>query len=326
MKAIICTKYGPPEVLEMREVAKPVPGDKEILVRVMATTVHIGDWRLRGFNVPPMFRLFFRLAVGFRGPRKNILGSEVAGIVEAVGKDVTRFAVGDEVFGDTGGGANGTYAEYVCLPEKATLAAKPAGMTWQEAAATSGSALQAWYFTAKGSIQSGQKVLVNGASGALGTFVVQFAKHLGAEVTGVCSTANLELVKSIGADDVIDYTKEDFTQSGRTWDVIFDAIGKSSFSRCKKVLDAKGIYLLSLPTLTGFLQAAWTSLAGGKKAILIGIPKTCSEELALFGEMFEAGKLKPVIDRTYPLAEMVEAHRYVDTGRKKGNVVISVGE
>ncbi len=323
MKAIVCTKYGPPEVLQLREVEKPAPRDNEVLVKIHATTVHIGDWRLRSFAIPPMFRLAFRLMMGFRGPRKKILGSELSGEIEAVGKDVKRFKEGDQVFGDAGG-VLGTYAEYVCLPEKATLAIKPGGMTHEEAAATTGSALQAWYFTGKAGIQSGQEVLVNGASGALGTFVVQFAKRLGAEVTGVCSTANVELVKSIGADAVIDYTKEDFTRNGKTYDAIFDAVGKSSFSRCRGALEPKGIYLSSLPTLAGFLQDAWTSLAGGKRVRLIGIPKTRSEELALFGELSTAGKLKPVIDRSYPLEQMVEAHRYVDTGRKKGNVVITV--
>jgi NADPH:quinone reductase-like Zn-dependent oxidoreductase len=323
MKAIVCTRYGSPGVLQLQEVEKPTPKDNEVLVKIHATTVHIGDWRLRSFAVPPMFRLAFRLSVGFRGPRKKILGSELAGEIEAVGKDVERFKVGDQVFGDAGG-VLGTYAEYVCLPEKATLATKPAGMTYEEAAATTASALAAWHFVGKASIQSGQKVLVNGASGALGTFVVQFAKHFGAEVTGVCSTANLELVKSIGADAVIDYTREDFTRSGQTYDVIFDAIGKSSFSRCKGALKQKGVYLLSLPTLASFLQAPWTALTGGKRIVGIGITRSSVEDLVLFGELFEAGKMKPVIDRTHPLEEMVEAHRYVDTGRKKGNVVIIV--
>ncbi len=323
MKAIVCTKYGSPDVLELREVEKPAPKDNEALVKIHATTVHIGDTRLRSFTVPPLFRAAFRLAVGFRGPRKKILGSELAGEIEAVGRGVKRLKAGDQVFGDAGG-ALGTYAEYVCLPEKATLAIKPAGMTYEEAAATTASALSALDFVRKANIQNGQKVLVNGASGALGTFVVQLAGYFGAEVTGVCSTTNLELVKSIGADKVIDYTKEDFTRSGQTYDVIFDAIGKSSFSRCKGALKRKGIYLLSLPTLASFLQMAGTSLTGGRKVLLMGIPKSRIEDLAFFGELIAAGKMKPVIDRTYPLEQMAEAHRYVDTGRKKGNVVITV--
>jgi NADPH:quinone reductase-like Zn-dependent oxidoreductase len=230
---------------------------------------------------------------------------------------------GGQVFGDAGS-VLGTYAEYVCLPEKATLAIKPAGMTCEEAAATTASALAALDFVRKANIQSGQKVLVNGASGALGTFVVQLAGYFGAEVTGVCSTVNLELVKSIGADKVIDYTKEDFTRNSQTYDVIFDVIGKSSFSRCKGSLKQKGVYLLSLPTLASFLQMAWTSLTGGRKVLLMGIPKSRIEDLAFFGELITAGKMKPVIDRSYPLEQMAEAHRYVDTGRKKGNVVITV--
>ncbi len=323
MRAIVCTKYGPPDVLQLQEVKKPVPKDNEVLVKIHATTVHIGDLRLRGFSVPPVFRLAFRLSVGFRGPRKKILGSELAGEIEAVGKDVKRFKAGDQVFGDAGGGL-GTYAEYLCLPEKATLAIKPAGISYEEAAATTASALSALHFVRKANIQKGQKVLVNGASGALGTFVVQLAKNSGAEVTGVCSTVNLELVKSIGADAVIDYTKEDFTRNGQTYDVIFDAIGKSSFARCKGALKRKGIYLLSLPTLVSFLQSPWTSLTGGKKLLLIGIPKSSSEDLVFLGELITAGKMKPVIDRSYPLDQIVEAHRYADKGHKKGNVVITV--
>jgi NADPH:quinone reductase-like Zn-dependent oxidoreductase len=323
MKAVVYEKYGPPEVLQLKELEKPVPKDNEVLVKIHATTVHIGDWRLRSFAVPPMFRLFFRLSTGFRGPRKKILGSELAGEIEAVGKDVKRFKVGDQVFGDAGG-ALGTYAEYLCLPEKAALATMPAGVSYEEAAATTASALAALHFVRKANIQKGQKVLVNGASGALGTFVVQLAKNSGAEVTGVCSTVNLELVKSIGADAVIDYSKEDFTRNGQTYDVIFDAIGKSSFARCKGALKRKGTYLLSLPTLVSFLQSSWTSLTGGKKVILIGIPKSSTEDLVFLGKLVATGKMKPVIDRSYPLEQMAEAHRYVDKGHKKGNVVITV--
>lgn len=324
MKAVICTKYGPPEVLQLQEVEKPVPKDNEILVQILATSVHIGDCRMRGFHVPPMFRLPFRLSVGFRGPRKKILGSELAGVIEAVGKDVTRFKVGDGVFGDTES-VLGTYAEYVCLPEKAALATKPANLTYEETAAGPVSALAALHYLRKANIRKGQKILINGASGALGTAAVQLARHFGAEVTGVCSTVNVELVKSLGADTVIDYTVEDFTKSDQTYDIVFDAIGKSSFSRCKDLLTKQGVYVLSLPTLVFTLQSLWTGMVGGKKAVA-GIPKSTAENVVFLKDLMEAGELKPVIDRTYPLEEMVEAHRYVDTGRKKGNVVITVAD
>jgi len=260
--------------------------------------------------------------MGFRGPRKKTLGEELAGEIEAVGKDVTRFKEGDRVFGDTGA-VLGAYAEYVCLPEKGILAAKPEGMTYQEAAAGPVSTLAALYYLRRGRIQRGQEVLINGASGALGTAAVQLAKHFGAEVTGVCSTTNLEMVKSIGADKVIDYTKEDFTKNGDTYDIIFDAVGKTTFSQCKGSLKERGIYLLSVPTLAIVLQMLWTSMIGSKKAIL-GVPKSSVEDLIFLRELLEAGKLKPVIDRRYPLEQIAEAHRYVEKGHKKGNVVITV--
>jgi len=322
MKAIVCTKYGPPDVLQLKDVEKPTPKDNEVLVKIHATSVHIGDMRLRSFTIPPLFRLPFRISVGFRGPRKKILGSELAGEIEAVGKDVKRFKEDDQVFGDAGT-VLGTYAEYVCLPEKAILTTKPAGMTYEEAAAGPVSTLSALYYLKRGGIQSGQKVLINGASGALGTAAVQLAKYFGAEVTGVCSTSNLEMVKSLGADRVIDYTKEDFTENGEAYDVIFDAVGMRSFSQCKGSLKQRGIYLLSVPKLAILLQMLWTSLIGSKKAIL-GVPKSSTEDLIFLKELMEAGKLKPVIDRRYPLEQIAEVHRYVDTGRKKGNVVITV--
>jgi NADPH:quinone reductase-like Zn-dependent oxidoreductase len=322
LKAIVCTKYGPPDVLQLKDVEKPTPKDNEVLVKIHATSVHIGDMRLRSFTIPPLFRLPFRISVGFRGPRKKILGSELAGEIEAVGRDVKRFKQGDQVFGDAGA-VLGTYAEYVCLPEKAILATIPAGMTYEEAAAGPVSTLSALYYLKRGGIQSGQKVLINGASGALGTAAVQLAKHFGTEVTGVCSTTNLEMVKSLGADKVIDYTEEDFTKNGEAYDIIFDAVGKRSFSQCKGSLKQRGIYLLSVPTLSILLQMSWTSMIGGKRAIL-GVPKSSVEDLTFLKELMEDGKLKPVIDRRYPLEQIAEAHRYVDTERKKGNVVISV--
>ncbi len=322
MKAIVYENYGPPDVLQLRKVEKPTPKDNEVLVKIHATSVHIGDTRLRSFTVPPLFWLPFRLSVGFRGPRKKILGSELAGEIEAVGKDVKQFKEGDQVFGDAGAVLS-TYAEYVCLPEKAILAKKPANMSYEEAAAGPVSTLSALYYLRKGGIQSGQKVLINGASGALGTAAVQLAKHFGADVTGVCSTVNLEMVKSIGADNVIDYTKEDFTKNGQTYDIIFDTVGKRSFLQCKDSLKRGGVYLLSVPTLAILLQILWTSMIGSKKAIL-GVPKSSIEDLVFLKELFEAGKIKPVIDRCYPLEQIVEAHRYVDKGHKKGNVVITV--
>jgi NADPH:quinone reductase-like Zn-dependent oxidoreductase len=310
MKAVVCTKYGPPEVLKLSEVPKPVPKDNEVLVKIHATSVHIGDWRLRSFTVPPLFQFPFRLSVGFRGPRKKILGSELAGEIEVIGKDVKRFKVG-------------TYAEYVCLPETAILTIKPINITYEEATAGPVSTLAALYFLRRGGIKKGEEILINGASGALGTAAVQLAKYFGAEVTGVCSTTNIELVKSLGADNIIDYTKEDFTKNEQTYDIIFDAVGKSSFSQCKDSLKQDGVYLMSVPTLAILLQTLCTSIVGSKKAIL-GVPKSGTEDLNFIKELLETGKLKPVIDRTYPLEQIVEAHRYVDTGRKKGNVVITV--
>jgi NADPH:quinone reductase-like Zn-dependent oxidoreductase len=322
MKAIVCTKYGPPDVLQLKEVEKPTPKDHEVLVKIHATSVHIGDMRLRSFTVPPLFRLPFRISMGFRGPRKRILGEEFAGEIEAVGKDVKRFRESDQVFGDTGA-VLGAYAEYVCLPENGTLATKPESRTYEEAAAGPVSTLAALYYLRRGGIQSGQKILINGASGALGTAAVQLAKHFGAKVTGVCSTTNLQMVKSIGADKVIDYTKEDFTENGETYHIIFDAVGKTTFSQCKDSLKERGIYLLSVPTLAIILQMLWTSMIGSKKAIL-GVPKSSIDDLIFIKELIDAGKLKPVIDRRYPLEQIAEAHRYVEKGHKKGNVVITI--
>jgi NADPH:quinone reductase-like Zn-dependent oxidoreductase len=313
MKAIVCTAYGSPDVLELRDVAKPVPGDHDVLIKVHATTAHRGDVRIRRFDVPRGQRFMARLVLGFTRPKNPILGMELAGVVESVGKDVTLFKPGDEVFGFTGWGL-GAYAEYACIREKprksvtkdGMLAMRPANMTLQEAAAgVATGAATALRVLRKANIKVGQKVLIYGASGSVGTYAVQLAKSLGADVTGVCSTANLELVGSLGADHVIDYTRQDFTEGGVTYDVVFDAVGKLSTSQGKKALTSNGIYL----------DVHKDSGSGGG-----GNP----EDLAFLRTLIEAGKVRAVIDRCYPLEQIVEAHRYVEQGHKKGHVVVTV--
>ena len=325
MKAVVCTKYGPPEVLQIREVEKPIPKDDEIRVKIVATSVTAGDVRIRGFKVPVWARLPFRMQLGLLKPKQAILGVELSGEVESVGKDVKRFKQGDTVFGTPPWMIFGTYAEYICLPEhESVLAIKPDKLTHQEAAVVPFMSSGALYFLRKANIQEGQKLLIYGASGSVGTYAVQLAKHFGAEVTGVCSRANLDMVKSLGADHVIDYTKEDFTKSGQMYDIIFDAVGKTSFSRCRRSLKPKGIYLTSNTTLSLMFHILWTSVTGSQK-IIGGTADASADDLNFIKELVEAGKLKPVIDRQYPLEQIVEAHRYVDMGHKKGNVVITVG-
>jgi NADPH:quinone reductase-like Zn-dependent oxidoreductase len=324
MKAILHTRYGPADELQLEEVEKPVPKDNEILIKIHATTVTTSDCNIRNLTfVPKLFLLPMRMQFGFTKPKNYILGLDLAGDVEAVGKDVTRFKIGDRIFGTTEP-AYGAHAEYICLPEDEVLAGKPVNMTYEEAATIPVIGNTALHFIRDlGNIQAGDKVLINGASGGIGTFAVQLAKYYGAEVTGVCSTKNLEMVKSLGADQVIDYTKEDFTKSGQTYDVVFDAVGKSSFSRCKSLLKNNGVYLVTVPKLAVLLHMLWTSMIGSKKVKMEGAPAKV-ENLYFLKELIEAGKLKTVIDRCYPLVQTEEAFRYVEKGHKKGNVVITV--
>jgi NADPH:quinone reductase-like Zn-dependent oxidoreductase len=316
MKAIVYTRFGPPEVLHLQEVETPTPKANEVLIRIVATTVAKEDPDMRaspGFN-------------GFLKPRHPILGQELAGEVESIGRDVTRFKLGDQVFGMDSFGA---YAEYKCMPQDGALAIKPANLSYEEAASVPNGALTALPFLRdKGNIQRGQTVLIYGASGSVGTAAVQLAKYYGAKVTGVCSTTNLEWVKSLGADQGIDYTREDFTENGQTYDIIFDTVGKRSFSECKGSLTDEGMYLATVPTPVLMLQALWTVKSGGKrvKFMATGLRPASEKikDLVFLTELIEAGKMKPVIDRCYPLEQIAEAHRYVEQGHKKGNVVITL--
>ncbi len=321
MKAVICIKYGPPDVLQLKEVIKPVPKENEVLIRIYATTVTTGDTEIRKFKMPIWLWLPARIGFGLRGPRKKILGQELAGEIESVGRDVKLYKKGDHVFAHTGFGL-GAYAEYICLPEKGMLAKKPANMTYEEAASIPVGGLVALHFLRLGNIQTGQKVLINGASGSIGTVAVQLAKYFGAEVTGVCSKRNLDMVRSIGADHVIDYIQEDFTKNGENYDVIFDVIGKSPYSRSLRSLKENGRYLLANPGLSQMVRGLWTSMRSDKKVIFGASEK--KEDLIFLKELIEAGKIKAVIDSCYTLEQIVEAHEYVDKGHKRGNVVITV--
>jgi len=301
MRAVAYTRYGPPNVLQIVEVPKPAPSDGEILIRVHATTVTIGDCRLRGFRFPRLFWFFMRMQHGVRRPGLPIPGSEFSGVIESVGKDVKSFNPGDQVFGSTGMrfAAN---AEYVCLPKAGVLTHKPANMTHEEAAAVPFGALAALHFLRQANLLGGQKVLINGASGSLGTYAVQLVQYFGANASGVCSTSNLDLVRSLGAENAIDYTQEDFTETGDLYDVVFDAVGKSSASACRKLLAPSGTYVSSAA----------------------GLVQDSAEDLVFLKGLIEAGRLRAVIDRCYPLEQIAEAHRYVELGHKKGNVVITL--
>lgn len=322
MKAIVYERYGPPEVLEMKEVAKPTPKANEVLIKIHATTVTTGDWRARSLDVPTGFGFISRLFFGVLRPRQPILGTELAGEIESVGKDVSKFKIGDRVFAYSGAGM-GCHAEYKCMPEDGAVAHKPANLTYDEAAAISFGGTTALDFFRRGKLQSGEKVLINGASGGVGTAAVQLARYFGADVTGVCSTANVELVRSLGAHHVIDYTREDFTLNGKTYDVVVDIAGTAPFSRSKGSLNERGRLLLILGGLPDMLQIPWVSMTSSKK-VIAGPAAGRAEDLRFLAKLAEAGEFKPVIDRRYPLEQIAEAHRYVDTGHKRGNVVITV--
>lgn len=317
MKAVVYTSYGAPEVLHLTEVVKPTPKDNEVLIRIHATTVTSGDIRLRKadpFAVRFMFGLF--------SPKLQILGHEVAGVVEAIGSKVTRFRKGDRVFGSTGMGS-GTYAEYICLPEDGALVATPDSVSDEEAATLTVGALTALHFLKQAKPTAGQHILIHGASGSIGTAAVQIAKSMGAHVTAVCSTANVQLVRSLGADRVIDYTKEDFTTLGATYHAIFSTVGRTNYAQCKTLLDVGGVFLTSFAAPSDFMHMLGSKLFGGKRVIGGGAPDG-SADLERIRSLMDAGQLKAVIDRSYPLAAMAEAHRYVEQGHKKGNVVIKV--
>ncbi len=328
MKAIVCTQYGPPDVLQLKEVETPTPNDNEALIKIYATTVTAGDCEQRSLTLPIWQALPMRAYVGFSRPtRITILGMELAGEIESVGKNVKRFRKGDQIFAATGFVGMGAYAEYITLPEEpdgGALAIKPANMTYKEAAAVPVGGLEALSFLRQGNVQSGQKVLINGAGGTIGTFAVQLAKYFGAEVTGVDSRRKLDMLRSIGADQVIDYTQEDYAVSGVTYDFILDIVGKTSFSGNLRSLRQNGRYLMANPGLSHRVRGRWTSMTSSKK-VIFGTAHPKTEDLIFLKELIEAGKLKSVIDRRYPLEQIPEAHTYVETGHKKGHVAITVG-
>jgi NADPH:quinone reductase-like Zn-dependent oxidoreductase len=330
MKAIVYTEYGTPDVLHLKEVTKPTPKDNEVLVKIRATPINYGDLiarnfgnvSVREFNMPSIFWLLARISFGLRKPKQQTLGSEFAGDIEAVGKDVTRFKAGDAIFGYRGSSL-GANCEYLCVPEDGMLVTKPANMTYEEAASVPYGALTALNLLRKVNIQPGQKVLINGASGGIGSYALQLARHFGAEVTGVSGTPRLALMKTLGADKVIDYTKTDFTKNGETYDIIFDILGRSSFARCKKSLKQNGRYLLASFKMPQVFQMLWTSKMSSKK-VICALSGETPADLLIIKELIDAGKLKSVVDRCYPMEQAADAHRYAESGHKTGTVVITV--
>jgi NADPH:quinone reductase-like Zn-dependent oxidoreductase len=323
MKAIIWTKYGPTDVLQLSDVPKPTPKDNEVLIKVSAATVTSGDCEVRRFEIPIEYWLFARIMWGFRKPKRvNILGSELAGEIESVGKNVTRFSEGEQVFGSTMMNL-GAYAEYTCLPEDGCLTKKPINMTYEEAACIPTGGLNALHYIRKANIQSDQQVLIIGAGGSIGTLGVQLAKSYGAYVEAVDSTGKLDMLRKIGADEVIDYTQQEYTKSNKIYDIIFDIVGRGTFSKCKGLLKKNGIYLMGNPRIGEKFQGRLTSLTSGKK-VISSLASYKIENLTRLKELAEARKIKTVIDRIYPLEQIVEAHMYVESGEKKGNVVIKV--
>jgi len=323
MKAVVCTKYGPPEVLQTQEVPKPEPKDNEVLVKIYATTVTAADYKVRGFDVPPVFWLPARLIVGLKKPRKSVLGMELSGKIESVGKKVTTFKKGDEVFAATLD-TFGAYAEYICLAEDGPILPKPNNLNHEEAAAIPIGARTALHYLSNiANLTSGEKVLIYGASGSVGTYAIQLAKYFGAKVTGVCSTGNMALVKSLGADKTIDYTTKDFTKNFETYDIIFVTIDQCPFTACKRALAETGTYM-NIGRPVPSMEMIWTSVTSNKKIVVGETSKVKVEELLLLKRIIENGGLKPVIDRSYLMDRIVDAHKYADKGHKKGNVVLTL--
>ncbi len=323
MKAVVYHAYGPPEVLRIEDVPKPVPRNNEILIEIRAATVVAGDCELRSFDFPLWIWLPLRVYTGLLRPtRARILGQELAGRVEAIGAGVERFEVGDQIFAATEIGL-GCYAEYKCLRENKVIAPKPRNMSYEEAAAVPTGGLNALHYMRRANLRGGEKVLINGAAGNIGSYAVQLAKHFGAEVTGVDSAAKLDMLRSIGADHVIDYAEVDFTGTGETYDVVFDVIGKSPFSRSMSCLRENGRYIIANPSLTHMIRGVWTSLTGTKK-VIFRFARYTVDDLITLKELIEAGELRAVIDRRYPLDRIAEAHGYVDDKRHKGNVVLTI--
>ena len=322
MKAIVWTKYGPPEALQLREVEKPTPRDNEVLIKVHAATVTFGDCEVRRLKLPLLISIPIRIYAGLIKPKRiTILGQELAGEIEAVGREVTRFKKGDPVFAATFF-RFGAYAEYACLPEK-YLVLKPSAITYEEAATIPTGGINGLHFLRAANVQPGERVLINGAGGSIGTYAVQIARSFGANVTAVDSAEKLDMLRSIGSDHVIDYAQENFTSSGDTYDVIIDVVGKSSFSGSVRALKPKGRYILGNPSLSARIRARWTPMPSGKK-VIVATANYKSEDYTFLKELLQSGKIKPVIDRCYPLEQTAEAHRYVEQGHKKGNVVITV--